>query len=144
MYLPQPDRDSAPWWERVAAGEFAVQECDSCGTSRFPPRAFCPRCRTEGWHWHEAEPEGTVESWIVSHQPFVPGRRDPYLVVMIRLAVVPECLVYGNWRGERPPAYGERVRGVYTEVEEGVTLLDWAPADAGNPHPHPLRRNPSH
>ncbi|MEV0620411.1 zinc ribbon domain-containing protein [Nonomuraea sp. NPDC050404] len=130
-YPPQPDRDSAPWWERVARGEFAVQECDSCGTLRFPPRAFCAACRTEVWRWRPVVPEGTVESWIVSHQPFVPGRRDPYLVVMVRLTAIPGCLVYGNWRGERPPEAMERVAGVFTEVGAGVTLMDWAPADAG-------------
>ncbi|GAA3680913.1 hypothetical protein GCM10022224_051450 [Nonomuraea antimicrobica] len=136
-YPPQPDRDSAPWWERVARREFAVQECDACGTLRFPARAFCAACRTEGWHWREVEPVGTVESWIVSRQPFVPGRREPYLVVMVRPVAVPGCLVYGNWRAARHPVGGERVVGVFTEVGEGLTLLDWAPADAGTPRSAP-------
>ncbi|MGP4094826.1 Zn-ribbon domain-containing OB-fold protein [Nonomuraea sp. KM90] len=131
-YRPEPDRDSRPWWERVARREFAVQECGTCGRLRFPPRAFCPACRTEVWRWRAAAPEGTVESWIVSHQPFVPGARDPYLVVMVRLAAVPGCLVYGNWRGERDPVYGERVRVSYTEVRDGLTLVDWMPETSGS------------
>ncbi|MEV4806067.1 zinc ribbon domain-containing protein [Nonomuraea sp. NPDC049421] len=131
-YLPQPDRDSAPWWERLADGRFAVQECCSCGALRFPPRAFCAACRTEEWQWREVAPEGTVESWIVSRQPFVPGRRDPYLVVMVRLAAVPGCLVYGNWRAPRPPVPWEPVTGEYVEVAAGVTLLNWAPAGDGS------------
>ncbi|MEV0384168.1 zinc ribbon domain-containing protein [Nonomuraea sp. NPDC050643] len=133
-YRPEPDRDSRPWWEGVARHEFAVQECEACGLSRFPPRAFCPSCRTEEWRWRQVVPEGTVESWIVSHQPFLPGARDPYLVVMVRLAAVPGGLVYGNWRGEGPPEYGLRVRGAYTEVGEGLTLVDWEPAGAGSVH----------
>ncbi|TYB61366.1 hypothetical protein FXF51_28305 [Nonomuraea sp. PA05] len=126
-YRPEPDRDSGEWWERVARREFAVQECDACGTLRFPPRAFCAACRTEGWTWREVAPEGKVESWIVSRQPFVPGLRDPYLVVMVRLKAVPGCLVYGNWRAARQPEAGERVSGVFTQVDEELTVLDWMP-----------------
>jgi uncharacterized protein len=139
-YRPEPDRDSRPWWERIARKEFAVQECASCGTPRFPPRAFCPLCRTEGCRWREVAPVGTVESWIVNHQPFVPGRLDPYLVVMVRLEAVSGCLVYGNWRSERPPEHGERVVGAFTEVTEDLTVLDWAPAAAGGVHGHPSGR----
>jgi hypothetical protein len=127
-YRPEPDRDSREWWERIARGEFAVQRCDTCGTARFPARAFCPACRTEAWHWQAVEPEGRVESWIVNHQPFVPGAREPYVVVMVRLAAVPDCVVYGNWRGERPPESGERVRAAYRRVDENLSLVDWAPA----------------
>ncbi|MFC4115880.1 Zn-ribbon domain-containing OB-fold protein [Nonomuraea zeae] len=130
-YPPEPDRDSAEWWERVGRHEFAVQECDTCGLARFPARAFCAACRTEAWHWREVEPEGSVESWIVNHQPFMPGLPVPYLVVMIRLAAVPDCLVYGGWRGPRPPERGERVRATYTATctaaGDRLTLVDWGP-----------------
>ncbi|MEO3788685.1 OB-fold domain-containing protein [Nonomuraea sp. B10E15] len=126
-YRPEPDRDSREWWERVGRREFAVQVCDTCGTARFPARAFCARCRTEGAHWREVAPEGTVESWIVNHQPFVPGLREPYVVVMVRLVAVPGCFVYGNWRGRRPPEHGERVTASYTRVDADLTLVDWRP-----------------
>jgi uncharacterized OB-fold protein len=123
-----PDRDSAGWWELLARGEFAVQRCASCDTLRFPPRAFCPACHREGAHWAAIEPEGTVESWIVNHQAFTPGGAEPYLVVMVRLAAVPSCFVYGNWRGAHEPRGGQVVRGVHTRVGDGVVLLDWRPA----------------
>ncbi|MGN9838152.1 Zn-ribbon domain-containing OB-fold protein [Nonomuraea sp. H19] len=127
MYRPEPDRDSKEWWERIARHEFAVQRCDTCGARRFPARAFCALCRTEAWHWVEVEPEGEVESWIVNHQAFLPGRREPYVVVMVRLAAVPGCVVYGNWHGERLPEPGERVRASYTDVDERLALVNWQP-----------------
>ncbi|MGN9781989.1 Zn-ribbon domain-containing OB-fold protein [Nonomuraea sp. ZG12] len=129
---PVPDRDSAEWWERLARREFAVQRCDSCDTPRFPPRAFCPACHREGARWEAVEPVGTVESWIVNHQAFTPGGTpggaEPYVVVMVRLAAVPRCLVHGNWRGDREPRGGQAVRGVYTPLSDGLMLLDWRPA----------------
>ncbi|MFI6790226.1 Zn-ribbon domain-containing OB-fold protein [Nonomuraea sp. NPDC050383] len=123
------DRDSAPWWERTGRGEFAVQRCEACGTARFPARAFCPACRAERWRWEAVAPEGTVESWIVSHQAFGgagTGGGGPYVVVMVRPAAVPDCLLHGGWRASREPVGGERVRGVFTAGE--LTLVDWEPA----------------
>ncbi|MEV4357128.1 Zn-ribbon domain-containing OB-fold protein [Nonomuraea sp. NPDC004186] len=143
-YRPEPDRDSRQWWERVAGQEFAVQECEGCGAVRFPARAFCPECRTEAWHWRDVEPEGVVESWIVNHQPFMPGFGVPYVVVMVRLAAVPGCFVYGNWCGDGSPERGRRVRAAYRRVDERLTLVDWAPVeDDGNLDDHPVQRKSS-
>jgi uncharacterized OB-fold protein len=128
VHRPEPDRDSREWWERVVRGEFAVQRCAGCGADRFPARAFCPACRSEEWRWRAVPPEGRVESWIVSRQPFVPGLATPYVVVMVGLAAVPGCLVHGNWRGGREPRGGERVRGVFRRVDADLTLVDWEPA----------------
>src|SRR5215216_247839 len=100
---PTPDRDSTDWWDRLARHEFAVQRCDGCDTARFPPRAFCPVCRTENWRWEPIAPEGTVESWIVNRRPFLPGSPEPYVVVLVRLAAIPDCLVHGGWEAEREP-----------------------------------------
>ncbi|MBG0828765.1 OB-fold domain-containing protein [Planomonospora sp. ID67723] len=125
---PVTDRDSAPWWERTARHEFAVQECETCGTLRFPARAYCHRCRTPRWRWRQIEPVGRIESWIVSHQPFLPGAREPYVVVRVRLAEALECVVYGNWRGDGPPEDGQLVRGSFTAVDEALSLVDWGPA----------------
>ncbi|NRQ34804.1 hypothetical protein HII36_23640 [Nonomuraea sp. NN258] len=126
---PVPDRDSAAWWERVAGHEFAVQRCASCGLRRFPARAFCAACRGEAWRWEPVEPEGVVESWIVSHQAFLPGAGGPYVVVMVRLAAVPGALVHGNWLGEGEPRYGGRVRACFTDAGDDLTLVNWRPLD---------------
>jgi uncharacterized protein len=83
-----------------------------------------------------------VESWIVNHQAFLPGGGEPYVVVMVRPAAVPECLVYGNWRGPREPEPGQRVRGVYTRIDDDLTLVDWEPL-SGKPDVHPPERTSS-
>ena len=30
--LPEPDRDSAPFWSAMAEGRLALQRCSACGT----------------------------------------------------------------------------------------------------------------
>ncbi|MFI6903581.1 Zn-ribbon domain-containing OB-fold protein [Nonomuraea sp. NPDC050394] len=120
-FRPTPDRDSREWWERVATGEFAVQECDGCGLRRFPARAFCARCRGEGRHWVAVRPVGTVESWVVSHRPFGQGE----IVVMVRLDEVPDAVVHGSWEGSGEPEGGSRVSAVFTVVDDTLTLVGW-------------------
>ncbi|WP_327086596.1 zinc ribbon domain-containing protein [Nonomuraea sp. NBC_01738] len=100
------DRDSAPWWERVERGEFAVQECAGCGLARWPARAFCASCHAERWTWRAVEPLGRIESWIVNHRPFPEGS----VVVLVRLDAVPGALVPGGWSPDREPVGGEAVR----------------------------------
>ncbi|WP_084959132.1 Zn-ribbon domain-containing OB-fold protein [Thermoactinospora rubra] len=120
------DRDSREWWERVAGGELAVQECAACGTPRFPARAFCPACRTEGWRWRAVEPVAEVESWIVSHRAF--GGAGPGTVVRVRLAAARECAMYGRWLAGREPRAGELVRAIFSQGADR-TLVDWAPME---------------
>ncbi|GAA0945651.1 Zn-ribbon domain-containing OB-fold protein [Nonomuraea longicatena] len=115
------DRDSAQWWERLARGEFVVQECDGCGGRRFPARAFCAGCRAEAWHWVRVDPVGRVETWTIGHRPFPEGT-----VVRIRLAAVPDATVFGGWAGERAPEYGQRVAAVLT-TDGSRPLLRWRP-----------------
>ncbi|MFF5206353.1 Zn-ribbon domain-containing OB-fold protein [Streptosporangium sp. NPDC000396] len=126
---PVVDRDSAEWWKRVAGHEFVVQRCDSCGTLRFPARVYCHRCRTDRWHWEPVSPTGHVESWIVSHQPFLAGTSEPYVVVMVRLADAPGCVMYGNWCAEDPPVAGQPVEAVFSTVDEDLSLINWRPRE---------------
>ncbi|MFI6498618.1 Zn-ribbon domain-containing OB-fold protein [Nonomuraea typhae] len=118
-----PDRDAREWWERLAGGEFAVQECAACGVRRWPARAFCAHCRGEAWRWRAIEPVGTVESWVVSHRPFGDGAT----VVMVRLAAVAGGLVYGSWDAVREPVGGEQVRASFTDVDDAPALIAWRP-----------------
>lgn len=127
------DRDSAGWWERIARQEFAVQRCETCGTRRFPARAFCAACRTESWRWEAIEPRGAVESWIVNHQAFTPDAALPYTVVMVRLDAVPGGVAFGNWHEEREPAAGEPVEAVFAG-----DLVNWRPSTRPEP-PHDPR-----
>ncbi|MDL4771507.1 Zn-ribbon domain-containing OB-fold protein [Actinomadura xylanilytica] len=133
---PEPDRDSAPWWEAVRRHELTVQRCDGCGTLRFPARTVCNRCRSRAYAWVPARGTGRVYSWVVNHQVFMRSMADevPFPVLLVRLDDGAEqgddLLMYGNLTGGdvaglRP---GLPVEAVFVDFDEETTLVQWRPA----------------
>ncbi|HEX2315572.1 MAG TPA: OB-fold domain-containing protein [Thermomonospora sp.] len=128
---PEPDRDSAPWWEAVRRHELTVQRCGGCGTLRFPARSVCNRCRSRVSTWTRALGTGRVYSWIVNHQAFLPGMRDevPFPVVLVRLDDGDDLLMYGNLVEGDPAELtpGMPVEAVFEDVDDELTLVQWRP-----------------
>lgn len=128
---PAADRDSAPWWEAVRRHELTVQRCTACGTHRFPARAICNGCRSLAFDWVPAAGTGTVYSWIVNHQVFMPGMADevPFTVLLVRLDEAEDILMYGNLVDAEPGEVtpGMPVEAVFTDVDEETTIIQWRP-----------------
>ncbi|HEY7488195.1 MAG TPA: Zn-ribbon domain-containing OB-fold protein [Streptosporangiaceae bacterium] len=132
---PEPDRDSAPWWEAVRRHELLIQRCAGCGTLRFPARAICNRCRSRDAEWVRSAGTGRVVSWIVNHQVFLPGMADevPYTVLLVRLDDGADhdagILMYGNLVGADPSqiAAGTPVEADFVNVDDNLTLVQWRP-----------------
>jgi uncharacterized protein len=126
---PEPDRDSAPWWEAVRRHELLVQRCAGCGTRRFPARSVCNRCRSREWDWVPSAGTGRVYSWIVTHQVFMPALADevPLPVLMVRLDDGDDIYMYGNLIGENEIVPDLPVEAVFTDVDDDFTLVQWRP-----------------
>jgi uncharacterized OB-fold protein len=128
--VPQPDEDSAPFWEAAARHELVIQRCASCGTLRHPPRPMCPTCRSTETTWVRASGRGRVWSWVVAHPPVLPAFADkvPYNVVVIHLEE--GIRMIGNLL-DVPPGQitdGMEVTVDFEDVEDGVSLPAWRPA----------------
>lgn len=70
--LPNPTRDTLPYWEGLLQGRILIQQCADCGAFRHYPRPVCPECYSLNVNWREAAGHGTVHSWTVSHHAFHP------------------------------------------------------------------------
>lgn len=132
MTRPMPDRDSAAWWEALAAHRLLLQTCERCAKHRLVPRALCPACGSFDWGWTQAGGEGTIASWTVSHRAYQPERTAPYVVVLVRLTEARELLLPGGWAGRADGsdlAIGMPVRAAYQDLpgEPRAALLRWAP-----------------
>jgi uncharacterized OB-fold protein len=85
-FPPEPDPDSAPFWELLAVGKLAAQRCLTCGQWRFPPGPRCRRCHGTSLQWTELVSIPRLYSWIVVNRPTHPGVVVPYAVCLAEFA----------------------------------------------------------
>jgi uncharacterized OB-fold protein len=116
---PAVNRDTAFFWDGIAAGELRIQQCTSCGLLRHPPGPMCPSCGATKPSYAVASGEGIVYSYVVHHHPPVPGRRSPFAVALVEL---PEGVrLVGELVGATPQV-GMRVS---FDVADGLAI--WRP-----------------
>lgn len=81
--LPQPDVDTAFFWEGARRHELLILHCDACGRWVHYPKPACPNCG--GAVAPKAVTgRGTVHTFTVTHNP-VPGFDPPFAVVLVEL-----------------------------------------------------------
>jgi uncharacterized OB-fold protein len=87
MPVPALGPESAGWWEEAAAHRLVVQRCADCGRTRHPPGPLCPACRSRASTWSTLPGTGTVYTYTVVHQAFIPALSDtvPYVVAVVEL-----------------------------------------------------------
>ena len=71
--LPEPTRDSKPYWDGLNEERLLLQQCAACMRIRHYPRPVCDACYSMEVAWIEASGRGRVHSWTVAHHPFHPG-----------------------------------------------------------------------
>jgi uncharacterized OB-fold protein len=127
--LPQPDRDSEPFWRGLCEGALRVQRCRGCGALRWPPRAVCNRCHSFAHEWIALSGRGRIVSWVRTHQVFAPAWHEdvPYDVVLVALDEQEDLQLVGRLEGGEPEA-DLPVRARFVRVSDAVTLLHWEPA----------------
>jgi uncharacterized OB-fold protein len=128
--LPRVDEETRGYWEALARHELYVQRCRDCGTTRFYPRAVCPKCLSSATEWLRASGRGTVYTFTVTHQSQAPGFREelPYVLAYVELAEGPRLMT--NIVGCAPDAVriGMPVEVVFEDVTPEITLPKFRPA----------------
>lgn len=66
--VPEPDPETAPYWEAAAEGRLLLRECADCGLVFHYPRSHCPDCWSDAVEWREAGGTGTVYSYSVAER----------------------------------------------------------------------------
>src|SRR6202008_2987561 len=126
-----------------------LQQCDQCHLLRYPPTTACPWCTSPQAKWVPAEGKGAVHSYTEVHHAIQPAFKahTPYMVLLVDLDTQKgkpseyEALrVAGNLTtpdGALAPSemvrqvgIGTRVRMVFTDVTEGLSLPQWTVDEA--------------
>jgi uncharacterized OB-fold protein len=124
--VPVADEISAPFWSAAARHELALARCSRCGSFTHPPDVICPHCGSTDpdFSFATVTGHGTIRSWTVMRQSFLPGFEVPFVLVDVELDVQPDLRLIGRLlSGETPGLQlGARVRPDFEDVEPDVAI----------------------
>jgi uncharacterized protein len=130
--MPVPDDLSAGYWEAAAAGTLALPRCAVCGRYALPPTAVCPNCASSEPRYttQPVEGGGTVRSWTIVRDSFLPGFADdvPYVLVDVELDAQSSIRMIGRLVDgvDAPLAVGNHVLVTFDQLAEGVAVPAFA------------------
>jgi hypothetical protein len=136
--VPIPDEGSAPFWEAAARHVLALARCSRCQAFTHPPDVVCPSCGSidPGFVFVECSGEGTLRSWIVMRQSFLPGFDEdvPFVLVDVELADPAGIRLIGRLLdGPRATLRaGAPVRLAFEDVRPGLAVPAFVLAGAGD------------
>jgi crotonobetainyl-CoA:carnitine CoA-transferase CaiB-like acyl-CoA transferase/uncharacterized OB-fold protein len=98
--VPVPDAVSAPFWEAASRHVLLLARCSHCHAFTHPPDVVCPHCgSTEPeFTFVECVGTGSVRSWTVMRQSFLPGFDGdvPFVLVDVELDEPPGIRMIGR------------------------------------------------
>jgi len=157
LTIEDVDEESRAYFDYCSRHDFRLQRGRRSGLLRYPPTTACPWTGDRESDWVPVDGRGAVHSYAEVHHPIQPAFRDkvPYMVLLVDLDTQKgkptehEALrVAGNLvltdGSFAPPevirrvGIGTRVRMVFIDVGEGISLPQWT-VDEEAEQPQPWR-----
>lgn len=128
--LPVPDKRSAPFWEAAAEHVLVVARCSRCGAFSHPPDIVCSHCGSAdpAFVFTPVDGAGTIRSWTVMRQSFLPGFDVPFVLVDVELEAQEDLRLIGRLM-DGPDAVlqvGAAVSLLFEDVAPGVSVPAFA------------------
>jgi uncharacterized OB-fold protein len=118
--LPRLDALNRPFWTGGATGELRIVQCQSCTAYIHPPQPVCRYCLSDAVVPKAVAKTGTVASFTINHQPWVPGMEVPFVIARVALDGAPG--VYLTTNIINCPVHevdiGDRVRVSFLQQED--------------------------
>lgn len=126
--LPELTAESTPFWTGGARGELTIVFCDDCAHAIHPPQVVCPACLSRAVTPRAVAGTGTVYTYTVNHQPWLPEMEVPFALAVVDVDGAPGVRVTAPVETAAPEAVhiGQRVRIGFEQNGE-VWLPHWVP-----------------
>lgn len=124
--LPVPDEGSGAFWSAAAGHVLVLARCARCAKLSHPPDVVCPHCgSTEpGFEFTPVDGSGSIRSWTVMRQSFLPGFDVPFVLVDVELAAQPDLRLIGRLVDGpgAPLRLGAPVRLTFEDLTPGIAV----------------------
>jgi uncharacterized OB-fold protein len=130
--IPVPDERSAGYWAAAADHMLALARCKQCGRLSHPPGVVCPGCLhpNPDFEFSPVDGAGTVRSWTVIRDSFLPGFDDlvPLVLVDVELDVQTDLRLIGRLVDgiDAELHLGDRVTTVFDDLGPGIAVPAFA------------------
>ena len=94
--VPQITDDNGAFWTGGRDGELLITRCTSCGYWIHPPTPRCPKCLGDAVEPQAVSGRGTVYSYTINRQAWVPGLDVPFVIAMVELDEQPGLRLMTN------------------------------------------------
>ena len=125
---PVPIRDglSRDFWDAAAAHSLVLARCTRCSRFSHPPDTVCPHCGSTdpAFEWTAVDGSGSVRSWTIMRQSFLPGFVEPFVLVDVELSAQPEVRLIGRLVDgpDAPLRLGAPVRLTFEDIAPDVAV----------------------
>lgn len=94
--LPRLDAINRPFWTGGTQNELRLMQCQDCMTFIHPPRPVCRQCLSENVQPQAVVGTGTIETFTVNYQAWLPGLDVPYVIARVSLDGAPGVFLTTN------------------------------------------------
>ena len=94
--VPQITDDNAAFWTGGRQGELLITRCTNCGYYLHPPSPRCPKCFSDAVAPSAVSGRGTVYSYTINRQAWVPGLEVPFVLAIVELDEQPGLRLMTN------------------------------------------------
>ena len=126
--LPELTAENTAFWTGGARGELMIAFCEDCQNAIHPPQVICPACHSRQVSPRAVDGSGTIYTYTVNHQPWMPGMVVPFAIAVVDVDGAPGVRVTAPVTGcdAEAVAIGQRMQIAFEPSGE-VWLPLWTP-----------------
>lgn len=126
--LPELTAENTAFWTGGARGELMIAFCNACTAAIHPPQVICPVCGGGDVAARPVAGAGTVYTFTVNHQPWLPDMKVPFALAVVDLDDAPGVRVTAQVTDAEPEEVriGQRMTIAFEEMGD-IWLPLWRP-----------------